>query len=88
MTGTTIIVVAVVTSAGAIGAGVYKFYNQPAAIEQNVNVETHRIDQVLHDIVAEQMQQRDSDMDTEIDIKINIHTTHSPQENNDVSNLE
>ncbi len=93
MTETVAIIVGVVVSAcGACGAGAARYYlNNNNNNDTVVVVETHHEEVVnraphntpvpnLEDLIIHQMEQRDSDASTEIDIKINIHTTHKDKE--------
>ena len=100
MTETVTIIIGLISACGACSAGAARYY----LINNNNNdtvvvVETHHEEVInraphntpvpnLEELIAHQMEQRDSDTSTEIDIKINIHTiTHDLKEANNGKHL-
>lgn len=82
MNETVAIIVAIVTACGACGAGGAWRYFQDDQDEINMHTphnsecdrpSDHTLEDIIHDIA-----QRNSDNDTEIDIKISIHATQFP----------
>lgn len=94
MTETVAIIIGVISACGACGAGLAKYCSGNDS-DTTVVIENHHEEIInraphntpvpnLEELIAHQMEQRDSDTSTEIDIKINIHTvTHDLKEAND-----
>lgn len=82
MTETLTIVLSILGACGAFGAGAAKYYterheDEPQEVVQVIpparpNTPIHS----LENLIAHQLEQRNSDNDTEVDIKIVIHTTN------------
>lgn len=86
MTETTAIIVSVVSACGACSAGICKYLAEREQTHHDAIIQHHQ-EQVYHaphntpvpnleEVIAHQMEQRNSETDTEVDIKITIHTTN------------